>query len=115
MQLDPDQQSLIQEALDNLEFTVYEQYSGRGMYGSKCFGFYTRESGAELKFAKELVNLANDNDQIETALDLLDYMAQSAASDNLGMDTIYYYKRLQWNEDTEEETEEDDTDDENEG
>ena len=98
MKLTPKQAEAIREACENLDFTVYEQYSGRYMYGKNCFGFYTNAPAAELKLAVELLQNVNSEEEKDEVMELLENMSNCAAQDNLGMDTIYYYKRYEWND-----------------
>lgn len=78
------------------EKALYDGYSGRGMYGRKCFGVV----GSMEDYSKFLVQLT------QTDPDLAWDLAQSVASDSLGLDNIFYFPGYQLaNEDDEEEDE----------
>lgn len=95
---------IAQEACDILaneghEATVYEDYSGRCMYGEKCVGIVTSVSGALVGWAitKAYFDLelseAEDID-INEAIDIMDdrklIKSIPTRSDSMGRDTIYY-------------------------
>lgn len=103
MTLTAKQSQAIRLACENLEFKLDTEYSGRGMFGRICFGFSTNAPGAELKFAVEMLQNIKDIEEKDDVMDILERMSECACSDSLGLDTIYYYTRLQWsdNEDVE--------------
>ena len=103
--------AIIREAAENEDCQIYEQYSGRGMYGSKCFGITVpqySEVGVLQLFFNILGELHNRNKE-ELINELLE-LDWKMSSDNMGLDMIYYFTNIQWPE--EEETEEGDDEDE---
>lgn len=78
------------------EKVLYDGYSGRGMYGRKCFGIV----GSMEDYSKFLVRLTQSDPDI--AWDL----AQSVDSDSMGYESIFYFPGYQLSsEDSEEEDE----------
>jgi hypothetical protein len=78
-----DQAREIVEMLDctgNYDSSVYENYSGRGMYGDTCIGIVTNASPILVGYyAAKLENdLEMEDDQLPIR------------SDNMGKDIIYY-------------------------
>lgn len=74
-----DYDALVDEAAYH-EANIYENYSGRAMYGDVCFGVYGR------------ITIGEANEIIKNALpDKFEDIIVAATSDNLGLDTIYYY------------------------
>jgi hypothetical protein len=59
------------------EADIYEEYSGRGMYGKKCVGITTNKP----------------MEVIETAAQ---YGITGAVTDSMGMDTIVYWPKIQY-------------------
>lgn len=82
-QLDREQlvEALEMAGLD--EDALYEDYSGRGMYGDKCFGI-VGGVGEVLLFAAALGSFADDWDWIG-----------KARSDGMGLSTIWYWPGVQ--------------------
>jgi hypothetical protein len=81
---------LIVEALDNAgvdpeDGGLRESYSGRGMYGSACFGIV----GSMSEFAAFLVELAYL--EAENGADYARDLAQCVRSDNMGRSAIFYF------------------------
>ena len=77
--------TLVDDVLDNLDTfndRCVRTYSGRGMYGTACFGVTFRTVS---DFAGFMVRLAAD----EPAL--ADGLADRVQQDSLGLDTIYYF------------------------
>ena len=56
--------------------SVYNQYSGRGMYGNTCMG------------------IVGDRDAIYTVCD--NHNFRYGNTDNLGYDTIMYWQGIEW-------------------
>lgn len=77
--------SVIEQALTEIEdtctVTLKDNYSGRGMYGKKCFGVIGNQSGF-LRFMIELAVIDPD-----TARDLADRVS----TDGMGLSTIFYF------------------------
>lgn len=77
--------SEIHEALLNAgldEDAVREDYSGRGMFGSTCFGIVTDDSGFAL-FCASVGSFMDDWDWVG-----------DVQSDGMGLETIYYWRRV---------------------
>jgi len=93
MQLSGYQRHLIQEALldFNEEASVYEDYSGRSMYGKECFGIetgrYVNPITVIIAIVTELIE-NGENDLVEE----LGYCRQ----DNMGLGTITYFPNIEW-------------------
>lgn len=69
-------------------------YSGRFMYGAKCFGL-VGDAGDLVRFATSVAGAAWAGDD-EEALELNDYLREnSPSSDSMGKSTIYYWEGLQ--------------------
>ena len=81
----------IQSACDDLDFRVYEQYSGRAMYGKNCFGIVTGAPGAELKLVVQLLQNVDNDEEKDIVMELLENMSECVSSDSMGRDAIYYY------------------------
>ena len=65
---------------------IYQDYSGRGMYGETCFGFYGR------------LDMSDANDIITTAFEYDAFnMLKAVCVDDLGRDTIYYFPGYKFN------------------
>ena len=69
------------------EDCLYLNYSGRGMYGAKCFGIV----GGQHTFAKFLVEAARSVDGVQN---LGDQMAESVHLDNMGHELIFYFPNI---------------------
>ena len=100
------------EILENGGREVYS-YSGRGMYGQNCIGFYVDGTIAQeiAQLATEIVNycydtlVGNDAEEMLDSIErLLDIMTE-AKTDNMGQGTVIYFPNVEW-EDVEEDEEE---------
>lgn len=110
------------EILENGGREVYS-YSGRGMYGRNCLGFYADGSIAQemAQLSTDIVNYCYDileGNDAEEMLDsierFLDLMAE-AKTDNMGQGTVIYFPNIEWEEDEDDEDdEESDNEDEEE-
>lgn len=106
--------TIIRTAVEDEECRIYEQYSGRGMYGRNCFGV-TVPRFSEVGVLQIIINiigeLRNRNSTCPNKEGLIDELLElnwKESSDNLGMDMIYYFPNILWPEDEETEEEEDD-------
>jgi hypothetical protein len=74
----------IEDALEGCgldgEISIYENYSGRGMYGSECFGIVCNES-----------NFAQFCAAIGAATDGWGDWIYKVRSDSMGLSTIWYW------------------------
>lgn len=81
----------VESAVENSaeEISLYEGYSGRGMYGDTCFGVVAGGDGAVAAF---LVDLADFNDFNDTEFsETVKEMARSMRTDSMGLDMIAYF------------------------
>lgn len=89
----------IEEAIRNYvseceEYEIYENYSGRGMFGRKCLGVVVKQGYSFLDFIINLTRYLDDND-VEDA----DFKLEGATYDNLGLDTVVYFPNIGGNHD----------------
>lgn len=59
-------------------------YSGRGMYGSTCFGVIVANMSEFLRFMLEI-------ERTDCGFDYTNYLADWVNQDSMGYDTIYYF------------------------
>jgi len=74
-------------------------YSGRGMYGRTCFGFTgnVRTLAAfftQLGFAAGQ-KVAEDGSRCDELETLIDVLAGELTTDSMGLDTIFYFPRVE--------------------
>ena len=70
------------------KYTIYEGYSGRGMFGCKCLGIIVKNGNSYMEMIVSLTQyLIEDNDDACVAL-------KGVSIDSLGLDTIVYFPRL---------------------
>jgi len=82
----------LQMALDDAELiarsdTIHYSYSGRAMYGSTCFGVVLHDMSELLRLFVALARVCDRAGQH----DLPGELAQSLATDKLGLDMIFYF------------------------
>lgn len=70
-------------------YELYENYSGRGMFGRTCLGVVVKMGYSYMDFLVKLTQYLDENN-----VDDVDLMLESAAVDALGMDTIVYFPRM---------------------
>jgi len=78
---------LVEDAIYEAELdedSLYEGYSGRAMYGAKCFGLIVDRPGEAAKFLVKIANALADDD-------LADELADAWRSDSMGLSTIVYF------------------------
>lgn len=81
---------------DNDRIRLYKNYSGRAMYGKRCFGFSLDEGVTILGlFADWLELITNfdfyDSDDVIEGVALVAKLMQAARTDSLGLGTIVYF------------------------
>lgn len=76
----------------DLDVTIYESYSGRFMYGSKCFGFVSETKEAIPYILGHFTGKGSDNLGVE--------LMQVLTVDNLGFNYITYFPGYCWTEST---------------
>lgn len=82
-------EQLIREFCENEDIVeLYENYSGRFMYGNTCIGFVC--SPANLFMAKVRLAEYLTSNEIDKALEIVDGCSQ----DELGLDVIIYFPML---------------------
>ena len=74
---------------DNSQYSIYENYSGRGMFGRKCLGVVVKQGYSFMDFIINLTRYLDDND-VEDA----DFKLEGATYDNLGLDTVVYFPNI---------------------
>jgi hypothetical protein len=104
--------ALVKEVKDtwDVEFTV-QSYSGRAMYGARCIGISCQDSPAfPFQFGMRLLdahlNTTFPSDDVEAqggldyevAVELLNEVFRDARSDDMGLGTVYYFPRVTWDE-----------------
>ncbi len=72
----------------NGEVEIYENYSGRGMFGKCTTAITCDQSQQVFALARAVRNATRDNDE-KLVEELLDF-SQSMKSDSLGLGMIYY-------------------------
>ena len=74
---------------ENTQYSLYEGYSGRGMFGKKCLGVVVRSGDSFMAFLIELTKYLD-----EQGIEDMDCELESASYDDLGKDTIVYFPRI---------------------
>lgn len=85
MMLERDMVEEAMRAADIDKDSLYEGYSGRAIYGAKCFGI----TGSMEDYSKFLVQLT----QLDT--DIAWDLAQNVRTDSMGYDSIFYFPGYQ--------------------
>ena len=74
---------------ENTQYSLYEGYSGRGMFGKKCLGVVVRGGDSFMDFLIALTKYLD-----EQGIEDMDCELESASYDDLGKDTIVYFPRI---------------------
>lgn len=74
---------------DNPQYSIYENYSGRGMFGGTCLGVIVREHDSFMDFLMKLTKYMDDNGVEDT-----DFSLEGVSYDALGLDTIVYFPNV---------------------
>jgi hypothetical protein len=93
MILNQGQRDLIFNFCEDNDYRLRENYSGRFMYGSDCFGIVTEQGVNPVGMGMKLATVLVDNEQEELLARLL-----SPRQDNMGLGTITYWPDIQWGE-----------------
>ncbi len=88
----PEINDVFVQAANNTGIKTYPEYSGRSMYGRKCFGVVVSSVSEFVQFILECAAIATDDN--EMGLDALTRATHDAKSDSMGYDTIYYFPRV---------------------
>lgn len=84
----------VREAIENFvneneQYSLYENYSGRGMFGRTCLGVVVRQNDSFMEFLMNLTRYMDNNEVEDT-----DFSLEGVAYDNLGLDTIVYFPNI---------------------
>lgn len=74
---------------ENEQYELYENYSGRGMFGRTCLGIIVQRNDSFIDFIIKLTKYLDDND-----VDDIDFKLEGATYDNLGLDTVVYFPNI---------------------
>jgi hypothetical protein len=74
---------------ENNQYELYENYSGRCMFGRTCLGVIVQQNDSFMDFIIKLTKYLDDND-----VDDVDFKLEGATYDNLGLDTIVYFPNI---------------------
>ena len=74
---------------ENEQYELYENYSGRGMFGRSCLGVVIKQGYSFMDFIINLTRYMDDND-----VDDIDFKLEGATYDNLGLDTVVYFPNI---------------------
>lgn len=74
---------------ENEQYSLYENYSGRYMFGRKCLGVIVKQGYSFMDFIINLTRYLDDND-----VDDIDFKLEGATYDNLGLDTVVYFPNI---------------------
>jgi hypothetical protein len=91
MKLNQEQQDMILEFAEDKDCRVYEQYSGRCMYGSKCFGL-VGDSISNMSM-RLVIFLTRNGEE-----DLAERLYNNVRTDSMGLSSIIYFPNVEWNE-----------------
>lgn len=98
MKLNETQRDLISDVLNVNQADVYDDYSGRSMYGKTCFGFTTEQYLNPIQIMVDLTIVLVEEGEEELARTL----SKNVCQDNMGLGTITYFPSVQWGEELEE-------------
>ncbi|MBU5473577.1 hypothetical protein [Roseburia sp. MSJ-14] len=74
---------------ENEGYEIYENYSGRGMFGRKCLGVVVKQGCSFMDFLMKLTKYMDDNN-----VDDVDFKLEGTTYDNLGLDTVVYFPNI---------------------
>lgn len=72
------------------KYSIYESYSGRGMFGKTCLGVVVRNGYSYMDFLIKLTTYLNDND-----FEDVDFSLEGVGVDELGLDSIVYFPNME--------------------
>lgn len=76
-------------AENNNDYRVYENYSGRCMFGETCLGVVIKEGSSYMNFLIKLTQYFEESDIDDANFDL-----EGVSVDSLGKDTIVYFPNI---------------------
>lgn len=84
----------VKEAIENFvnedeQYSLYENYSGRNMFGSQCLGIVVKQGYSFMDFLMKLTKYMDDNEVEDT-----DFSLEGVSYDALGLDTIVYFPNI---------------------
>lgn len=74
---------------ENEQYSLYENYSGRGMFGRTCLGVVVKQGYSFMDFLMKLTKYMDDNGIEDT-----DFSLEGVSYDALGLDTIVYFPNI---------------------
>ena len=74
---------------ENTQYSLYEGYSGRGMFGRKCLGVVVRSGDSFMTFLMELTKYFD-----EQGIEDMNCELEGVSYDDLGKDTIVYFPSI---------------------
>jgi hypothetical protein len=87
------------EVLESRFEDVRTDYSGRGMYGSECFGIVSDGSGWTLaQSLSEMLADAREAEYYDLEADLETLLEREPTTDSMAFDTIFYWPNVRVSE-----------------
>lgn len=74
---------------ENEQYSLYENYSGRGMFGRTCLGVIVQRNDSFIDFIIKLTKYLDDN-----GIEDVDFSLEGVSYDALGLDTIVYFSNI---------------------
>lgn len=74
---------------ENEGYEIYENYSGRGMFGRTCLGVVVKQGYSFMDFLMKLTKYMDGNGIEDT-----DFSLDGVSYDALGLDTIVYFPNI---------------------
>ena len=72
--------------ISDWEYSIYENYSGRFMFGEKCLGIVVRQGNSYMEMLMKLTQYLDDNSIEDAGLQM-----EGVSVDELGLDTVVYF------------------------
>lgn len=72
------------------KYSVYENYSGRFMFGAKCIGIVVRQGHSYMEMIVHLTKFLDGKGYIDEEL-----LFEGVSIDELGLDSIVYFPKIQ--------------------
>lgn len=72
------------------KYTIYEDYSGRYMFGRKCLGVIVKQYYSYMEFFMDLTKYLSENN-----VDDYNQELEGVGIDELGMDSVVYFPRME--------------------
>lgn len=99
-QLSPTLAQIIRDKVEGEDCSIYEQYSGRGMYKAQCFGIVVNRHARAtiLSIFMDIIFDGIDGNYGDELLEEIRSHRWNMREDNMGLDQIYYFPNIQWPE-----------------